>query len=560
MKSRNIHLVILAALMVVSLIHVLPVFAPYRDYEPLIEDFMELVSIFPDMITYEVIGKTVQNNDILMFKIGNPDGGKVLFDGAMHGGETLGPELLYFYAKWLLTTNEPLARNILSRTCTMLIPALNVDRYSGPRKNANGVDLNRNFATNWENAGSPDPNSESYKGPAPLSEPESQTVIRVFQAYRPYFYVNLHMWAGPYYAGSFYGNQTYYSILTNKIKTLSNERGVTPIRYSGQFGGAGFAISDAARAGITSFLIELSEIAIPYAEIETDLLPKFIPIAAVLSQECDSQTFFEGDFEAGNFDFWDGLIITEGDNSSVSNEISFNGVFSAKFETRAITSGTRRATVYKNIGEQSAIYARAYFYIDEGLSLDDADDRFTLIQFLSAGESILVSLQVRHVSGEDRFAILAFSNMATITSVYPVQKQWFCLELFTKISSTEGAIKAYINGAECISLVNVNISSLGNIGAVRFGLANSVNVQHKVVVYCDCACISASYIGPKLFPRWDINQDGRIDLKDTTAVAIGYGSRPQNPNWNPSIDVNSDAVVDLMDAFIVAVHFGESYA
>jgi hypothetical protein len=236
-------------------------------------------------MTYEVVGRTVLGKDIMMFKIGNPNGGRVLFDGAIHGGETIGPELLVFYAKWLLNGSDLLAQRILLGTYTLIIPALNVDRYSGPRKNMNGVDLNRNFATDWNHAGSTDPNSESYRGPAPLSEPESQTLVHVLQTFKPDFYVNLHMWASPYYAGSSYGNRTYYSTLTNEINSLSSDRGVTPLRYSGQFSGPGFAISDAARAGVTSYLIELAETAIPYADIERVLLPKFIPLAGVLSQE-----------------------------------------------------------------------------------------------------------------------------------------------------------------------------------------------------------------------------------------------------------------------------------
>ena len=258
---------------------------PYRDYDAFMTAFLSLAKDYPELVTYEAVGETVENRDIIMFKIGNPAGGRVLFDGAMHGEESIGGELLYFYAEWLLTSDDPLANSILARAYTLLIPALNVDEYNNARKNANGVDLNRNFATNWE-SGVSDPDSENYRGPAPLSEPESQTTINVFQTYSPHFYVNLHMWAGPYYAGSHYGDRTYYSLLVDKIDSLSRERGVTPYPYYGEFGGAGMAISDAARAGVTSFLIELTERIVSLSEIETVILPTFIPIATVLTQEC----------------------------------------------------------------------------------------------------------------------------------------------------------------------------------------------------------------------------------------------------------------------------------
>ncbi|MDH7564234.1 MAG: M14 family zinc carboxypeptidase [Candidatus Bathyarchaeota archaeon] len=530
----------------------------YRDYGTFITSFKSLAVTYPSLVTYETVGKTVQNKDIILFKIGNPSGGKILIDGAMHGAENLGSELLYYYARWLLTSSDPLATQILSNNYMLLIPALNVDKYGNARKNANGVDLNRNFATNWQYGGSSDPSSDYYRGTAPLSEPESQALVQAFQSWKPAFYINLHRGGSVLY-GSTYCNSTYYSLLHSKIKTLANQRQVPYYSFQ-SIAGAGFAMSDAAKAGSTGFLLELVDWQeITLQQIETEILPKFIPIIAVLSQECSSKTVFEDGFESGNMGAWSGVTATSGTSAAASNLKSYQGSYSAKFETEAIASGTRRACIYRSISESSVVYARAYFYIDEGLPLNDAGDRFTLIQFLTAGESIIISLQVRRVSGEDRFAILALSNVATTTTVYPTQKKWFCLELFAKIHSTKGAVKAYINGAESISLVNMNTSSLGNIGIVRFGLANRINVQHNVVVYCDCACISAGYIGPRPFPRWDINQDGRIDLKDTTAVSIGYGLTPQKPNWNPSIDVNSDGAVDLMDTFIVAVHFGESY-
>ena len=42
-----------------------------------------------------------------------------------------------------------------------------------------GVDLNRNFPTRWgydDEGSSPDPSSDTYRGPAPASEPETQAL------------------------------------------------------------------------------------------------------------------------------------------------------------------------------------------------------------------------------------------------------------------------------------------------------------------------------------------------------------------------------------------------
>jgi len=56
---------------------------------------------------------------------------------------------------------------------------------------------------------------------------------------------------------------------------------------------------------------------------------------------------------------------------------------------------------------------------------------------------------------------------------------------------------------------------------------------------------------------WDINGDGKVDVKDVFAVAQAYGSFPGDPNWNPKCDLNNDGKVDVKDVFIVATHYGE---
>ena len=58
-----------------------------------------------------------------------------------------------------------------------------------------GVDLNRNLATHWgyDNEGSsPQPSSETFRGPAPGSEPETQAIDGLFARLTPQFLMNYH--------------------------------------------------------------------------------------------------------------------------------------------------------------------------------------------------------------------------------------------------------------------------------------------------------------------------------------------------------------------------------
>jgi parallel beta-helix repeat protein len=55
----------------------------------------------------------------------------------------------------------------------------------------------------------------------------------------------------------------------------------------------------------------------------------------------------------------------------------------------------------------------------------------------------------------------------------------------------------------------------------------------------------------------DINQDGRIDVKDLVLVVKHYASYPSHPEWDPNADVNGDLKVDIKDLVLVIKHYGE---
>jgi hypothetical protein len=59
--------------------------------------------------------------------------------------------------------------------------------------------------------------------------------------------------------------------------------------------------------------------------------------------------------------------------------------------------------------------------------------------------------------------------------------------------------------------------------------------------------------------RSDLNNDGKVDLKDISLIAMAFGSFPTHPRWNPLADLNSDSKIDLKDVSTVARHFMEHY-
>jgi len=57
------------------------------------------------------------------------------------------------------------------------------------------------------------------------------------------------------------------------------------------------------------------------------------------------------------------------------------------------------------------------------------------------------------------------------------------------------------------------------------------------------------------FPRYDVNENGVVDVLDTTLVGQHFGETTSPPY--PRYDVNEDGVVDILDTTLVGQHFGE---
>ena len=99
----------------------------YRSRYQITNDFLALENSYPTLVTHEVIGHSVQNREILLFKIGNPNGGQVLIDASIHGNEHATTEALYYTLAWLLTSQEQDAQNILNNNYLLLIPIVNIE-------------------------------------------------------------------------------------------------------------------------------------------------------------------------------------------------------------------------------------------------------------------------------------------------------------------------------------------------------------------------------------------------------------------------------------------------
>jgi murein peptide amidase A len=128
------------------------------------------------------IGHSVEGRAIRPVVLGDPAAAhRVLVVGCIHGTETAGIAI----AKRLVAAGAP------SGTEIVVVPAVNPDGCAhGTRGNAHGIDLNRNFPSNWEAIGRP--GDLQYSGPHSLSEPESRYSVALIERLRPQITIWFH--------------------------------------------------------------------------------------------------------------------------------------------------------------------------------------------------------------------------------------------------------------------------------------------------------------------------------------------------------------------------------
>lgn len=136
-------------------------------------------------VKWQEIGRSVQGRPLRAAEFGQ--GYNVtLIVGGYHGDEPVSADVARRLAEFLAGSNQDL------RGCrVVIVPEVNPDGlHMGTRKNANGVDLNRNLpATNWRPQNVRD---AAYGGSYPASEPETRAVLWALEKYRPSKVISIH--------------------------------------------------------------------------------------------------------------------------------------------------------------------------------------------------------------------------------------------------------------------------------------------------------------------------------------------------------------------------------
>ncbi len=129
----------------------------------------------------KVIGESVNGRDIVAYHLGEPARPgvpTVVLMSTMHGNEPHTRHILFGLKDGLPVIGVDL----------WIVPTYNPDGLAaGKRKNAHGVDLNRNFPYKWK-----DLDGSYESGPKPASEPETKAMMRFLRKVRPDYVLSFH--------------------------------------------------------------------------------------------------------------------------------------------------------------------------------------------------------------------------------------------------------------------------------------------------------------------------------------------------------------------------------
>ena len=124
------------------------------------------------------LGESVRGRPIMAYRLGERDERTVVLFSTMHGDEPRTRQILLS-----LRDGRPIRDVDL-----WVVPTYNPDGLArGTRKNAHGVDLNRNFPYRWA-----DLDGAYESGPRPRSEPETRAVARFLADVRPHRILSFH--------------------------------------------------------------------------------------------------------------------------------------------------------------------------------------------------------------------------------------------------------------------------------------------------------------------------------------------------------------------------------
>ncbi len=261
----------------------------FHNYTELTEALQSLAAQHSDIMQLSSAGKSLEQREIWSVRVSGDlahadELPGIIFMGGHHAREHVSVEMPLLLLKHLLeeyASGNTEVQNLVNSRDIHIIPAVNPDgleydvasgSYQMWRKNRRpnsngtyGVDLNRNYSFKWGTGGSStNPNSDTYMGPKPFSEPETQAIknyveshenITVLLSFHTFSELILYPWGHKYDPISQEQDRLVHQTMANKMAEWNR---YTPQQSSGLYIASGDTVDWAyGTHGIIAFTIEL---------------------------------------------------------------------------------------------------------------------------------------------------------------------------------------------------------------------------------------------------------------------------------------------------------------
>ena len=267
----------------------------FRNYDEMTSELELLASQNADIAKVHDLGTSREGRHLVAIQInssgpdllnGSSNKPGIFFEGMHHAREHLAAQITMMIAKYILENrNDPQIEALIDSRDIWVAPMMNPDglehdidggQYKYWRKNRTqnsngtyGVDLNRNYGYKWGSSGgqaaSPNPSSDTYRGPTPFSEPETQAIKNFVDA-RPNLnaVISIHTFSElilyPWgWTNDPISNQDDFQLHKKVAETMARWNGYTPEQTSDLYIAPGTTMDWAyGEHGIMAFTFELS--------------------------------------------------------------------------------------------------------------------------------------------------------------------------------------------------------------------------------------------------------------------------------------------------------------
>ena len=297
----------------------------------------------------------------------------------------------------------------------------------------------------------------------------------------------------------------------------------------------------------------------------------------------DSLTYSAADMPGGaSLDTTTGVFSwTPAEGQAGTYTVSFTVTDGALSDTESATivvSELNHAPVMGSISSQSVVEASALSFtvsgsdvdgdnlvysatdMPEGASFDTATGVFGWIPSVGQAGTYTVYFTVTDGEFSDTesatIVVSELNHAPVINTLVPSDGSTYneaeSINIEASASDEDGDALSYI-----IKIDGVTISTLSSyVWNTDYASAGTHTIEVTVSDGTESTSMQHSITINDVHPRWDVNEDGEVNILDITLIGQQYGNTVSTPY--PRWDVNQDGVINIQDLTVTSYHFGET--